>query len=126
MEYRSGGDAPTAFQLDALDDGSVRYRTPGQKERAARLSEQEFQTLAAILSSPDLQHELGAAAKGGYRFGCCDSRELALSLEGKGAPIGIELEGQGIADSLAKLIDFLNRVGRKYFGRNYKVPIEVD
>lgn len=126
IDFRSGGDAPIGFLMTFREDRSVRLLSPRGAVRMNKISSTDAAELQALLQSREVVAWLGSVKATGDEFACCDAKEVGIYLGDAAEPIGVRLdEPGGPAAGEIRLFEYLNRVGRHYFGSRYTISLPL-
>lgn len=128
VEYRSGGEAPLGFLWTYFEDGTVRYYSPRGKVRWAELSATDAAELESLLESTELRAELARLRRAYPAFGCCDYEEVGIALGVDQQMTGYALEATADENFhvIARLLELVDELGRRYFGRHYGLRLPLD
>ena len=127
VDYRDGGPGPIGFLLSIFEDGAVRFYSPRWRPYWSRLSAADLAEAHRFVASGSLDalnKELTTLYPH-YSFACCDFRELGIVL-GQQYSLGIPIhDDHPVPNEATNFIDFINRLGRYYFGHRYSLPVPV-
>lgn len=124
LDYRNGGDGPLVFALSFFEDGRARLDSPRGKTRWATLGESDRAALTALRTSEPFSSAVEQLRASGPPFACCDAREVGIYESPASQPAALRFDKLGtMPEALLELVRMSNRLGKKYFGRHYSLPM---
>jgi hypothetical protein len=124
LDYRSGGDAPLRFALTFFENGRARLDSPRGKTFWATLDEADHGALTALRTSETFSSAVEHLKTSGPSFACCDAREVGIYESPAAQPAALRFNNFDAApEALLDLVRISNKIGKKYFGRHYSLPM---